>query len=415
MTSLTPARIAVLTIGDELLTGEVADTNLGYIGAALSATGLRVAEHSTVCDEEGAIAGALSNLLRRNDAVVVTGGLGPTSDDVTREAIALAAGVDLERREDLELMIRSFFRSMGREMPEENVRQAYIPRGATDIPPAGGTAPGFMLEHEGKLVVALPGVPHEMRQMFGSVVAGELQRRFKSGEVSLTGRVLTFGAGESDVAHQLQELIEKSPVSYGFLAQSGRIVVKLTAVAGSPAEAKRLVAKEKERVEELLGSLVYGFDDETMEDVMGTVLRERGLTLAVAESLTAGMVCSRIANVPGSSDFFRGGVVTYSKESKKEILGLNRELLEDGAVTQPVARAMAESVRRRFAADLGVATSGVAGPGDGGERKPVGTLCLALAHGEGVESWERRLPGDRELVRSIATMAAMNVVRLHLL
>ncbi|MBU4385364.1 MAG: nicotinamide-nucleotide amidohydrolase family protein [Actinobacteria bacterium] len=464
------ARIAVLTVGDELLAGEVADLNLRTIGSALSAIGMNVWEHATVRDDIEAISGALRGLLEDSDAVIITGGLGPTSDDVTREAVAHATGRELERRESLELIIRGFFESMGMEMPEENLKQALIPRGAREIGPAGGTAPGFIVEREEKLVIALPGLPREMECMLSSDVTGLLGSRFKSGEVTVTLRINTFGAGESDVAERLGEFIGKGPVRYGFLALvprsintvsyrerrgaaharrateayscstsrernaagadastfeckriygtgylGGPIVVKLTAVAKSRDEADGLVMEEREKVARRLGPLVYSFGDEAMEAVMGRLLRERGLTLAVAESLTAGMVCSRIANVPGSSDFFRGGAVTYSKESKMEILGLPGELLREGTVNRRVALAMAESVRRRFSTDLGVATTGLAGPGDEVEKKPVGTLCLALADGKDAGSWERRLPGDRGLVRSIAAMAAMNVVRLYLL
>jgi len=410
-----PARIAVLTVGDELLSGEVKDCNLGVIGEVLSATGISVWEHATVRDDVKAISTAIKGLLDMNDAVLITGGLGPTSDDVTREAVADATEKRLESHKDLETMISDFFKSMGREMPEENLKQALIPYEARVIPPAGGTAPGFIMDHGGKLIVALPGVPREMERMLQSDVKGELGRRFASGEVTVTLRVNTFGAGESDVAQKLHSLIGGGPVRYGFLARSGPIVVKLTATATSREEAERLAADEREKVVGCLGALVYSFCDETMEEVVGRLLLEKGLSIAVAESLTAGMVCSRIANVPGSSDYLRGGVVTYSGESKEEILGLPKDLLREGSVNQGVARAMAESVRRMFSADLGVATTGLAGPGCAGETKPVGTLCLALADGKDTGSWERRLPGDRELVRSIATMAAMNVIRLYML
>jgi len=410
-----PGRIAVLTVGDELLAGEVADSNLGTIGKALSAMGMSVWEHATVRDDVQAISTAIKDFLETNDAVLITGGLGPTSDDVTREAVADATGKRLESRKALETMIRGFFESMDREMPEETLKQALIPCGARAIPPAGGTAPGFIVEYGGKLIAALPGVPREMERMLRSDVKGELGSRFSSGEFTVTLRVNTFGAGESDVAQELHDLIGGCAVRYGFLALNGPIVVKLTATAGSREEAERLAADEREKVVGRLGPLVYGFGDETMEEVMGRLLLERGLSIAVAESLTAGMVCSRIANVPGSSDYFRGGVVTYSRESKEEVLGLPKELLREGAVNQGVARAMAESVRRMFSADLGVATTGLAGPGRDGEKKTVGTLCLALADGKDTGSWERMLPGDRELVRSIATMAAMNVIRLYVL
>ena len=233
--------------------------------------------------------------------------------------------------------------------------------------------------------------------------------------MSVTRRLMTFGAGESDVANLVSDLIGKGPVRYGFLVQNGPIVVKLTATGASRDEALEVIERDKVLAAERLGPLLYAVDDESMEEVVGRLLRDAGQTLAVAESLTAGMVCARVANVPGSSDYFLGGVVTYSAGSKREILGLSGEQLKDGAVNTVVAEAMAESARKLFSADIGISTTGVAGPGPGGEVKPPGTACVALASGDVAFSVERRLPGYRQMVRNIATMAALNMVRLHLI
>ncbi len=409
------ARVCVLTIGDELLSGEVIDTNLTSIAKAMASLGLVVSRHLTIGDDVEVIVRAVNELCAQSDALVVTGGLGPTSDDLTCESVALAAGRELQFHPHLEENLRRFFSSMGIPMVEENLKQAYLPGGSVEIPAAGGTASGFMLEHDGALVAVLPGVPREMEEMLDAAVLPEFEKRFRGSEVTVTGRVMTFGAGESDVAHLVADLMERGDVHYGFLAQGGPIVVKLTATGACREDALALVEAERSRVVERLGPLVYGIDDETMEENVGKVLRASGLKLAVAESLTAGMVCSRIANVPGNSEYFLGGVVTYSIDAKRDVLGLPAGLLMNGAVSQEVALAMAGSVREMYSADIGVSTTGIAGPGVGKENKPPGTACVALVHEDMRFSLERRLPGNRQMVRNIATMAALNTVRLHLL
>jgi nicotinamide-nucleotide amidase len=408
-------RISVLTIGDELLSGEVIDTNLASIAKAVNELGLVIYRHYAIGDDIDEIVYAARELASVSDTVIVTGGLGPTSDDLTSEAIAKAVERRLELRPHLEENLRGFFEEMGRPMAKENLKQAYLPQGCTEIPPAGGTAPGFMIDFDGALIAVLPGVPREMEDMLRSHVLPELRSRFTSSSVTVTRRIMTFGAGESDVASLVVDLIGKGPVHYGFLAMAGPVVVKLTAAGDTRESALSVLEREQSKVIERLGPLVYAVDDEPMEDVVGTLLREAGMTIAVAESVTAGMVCSRITNVPGSSDYFRGGVVAYTVEAKQEILGVPAELLKEGAVYTEVAEAMAISVRRMFSADLAVATSGVAGPGSGGEMKPIGTACVALAHDGGVVSLERRLPGYRQMVRNIITLAALNMIRLHLL
>lgn len=406
--------IAVLTIGDELLSGEVQDSNFPAIARAVSELGLTVSRHLSVGDEKDEISRAILELCRYAGVVVITGGLGPTSDDLTSEAVADAAGRKLEFHEHIASGIREFFARLGRPMSEENLKQAYLPSDSVEIPAAGGTAPGFMLVHEGVLIVALPGVPREMESMLASHVKPEIARRFSSASVSVTRKVLAFGAGESDIAGMVSDLNCAGPIRYGFLALGGPIVVKITASAPTAGQAGRMLDEEEGRIRERLGRLVYGVDEDTMEGVVGLMLAGSGVTIAVAESCTGGMVCARITNVPGSYGYFKGGVVTYGIDAKANILGIPAETLAEGAVSVQVAGAMASSVRSLFGTDLGVGVTGVAGPGRGGEEKPVGTLCLGLAHEGGVASWEVRLPGDRAMFRGIATMAALQVVRLHL-
>jgi nicotinamide-nucleotide amidase len=409
------ATIAVLTIGDELLSGEIHDSNFPTLARAFTGIGLTVGRHATVADDEEAIATAVLELASDADALIITGGLGPTSDDLTTESVAKAAGRRLEFHEHIASNLRAFFEAMGRPMSEENLKQAYLPEGAVEIPTEGGTAPGFMLEHGGALIAALPGVPREMEAMLTSHVLPELKRRFACGAVSITRRIMTFGAGEADIAGMVGDLIGKGPVRYGFLALGGPVAVKITAESATADGARAVLDAEEARIRERVGALAYGVDEQSMEEVLGELLREKGLTVAVAESTTGGLVCGLITTVPGSSDYFLGGIVSYSIGAKASVLDIPSDLLAGGAVSVEVARAMADSVRRLFGADIGVAVTGVAGPGSGGEKKPVGTICLGLAHEGGTESWEVRLPGDRQLVRSISTMAVMQVVRVHLL
>lgn len=412
--SAAPPRIAVLTIGDELLSGEVQDTNLTSIASALSGIGMRVSRHVTVPDDIEGIASEVRALTSRHDAVLVTGGLGPTSDDLTGEAVALAAGVELVFHPHLEQNLLRFFETMGREMSPENLKQAYLPAGAVEVPAAGGTAPGFMMDIGGALVAVLPGVPREMESMMESQVLGEIKSRLSGGPVVVTRRIMTFGMGESDVAARVSDIIDRGSVKYGFLVMRGPVVIKLTASGASREEAEAVLDEEQEKVASRLGSLMYAVDDEPIEEVVGKLLRERGLTISTAESLTAGMVSAALANIPGSSDYLRGGVVAYGAREKQELLGVPPELLEEGAVSRQVAEAMAAGARRLFATDIAVATTGVAGPGTGGESKPAGTVAIAVAHPDGVLSLERRLPGPRPMVRNIAALAALNMVRLHL-
>jgi len=406
--------VAVLTIGDELLSGEVVDSNFPHIVEEVSSLGLVVREHLTVSDDEVAISEAVKRLASASKVLIVTGGLGPTNDDVTREGIALAAGVELVRQAHIEERLTSIFQALGREMAEENLKQAFLPEGAIEIPVTRGTAPGFMIEISGCLVASVPGVPSEMAVMLESHVIPEIGKRLGEG-VTVTRKIMTFGRGESDVAALLHDRIEAGDARYGFLAQAGPIAVKITVAAASFDEAASALDAEEAHLRERLGQLIYAIGDVPIEKVVGDMLLERGVTLAVAESCTGGMVSARVTNMPGSSRYFMGGAVTYTPRSKESLLGVPKALLLNGVVSRPVAEAMAKGARKTFGADIGIGITGLAGPGDSGEDKPVGTVCLGLADASGVYSYEVRLPGDRMMVRSIATMGALNAVRLHLM
>ncbi|MBN1288296.1 MAG: CinA family nicotinamide mononucleotide deamidase-related protein [Actinobacteria bacterium] len=407
--------ISVLTVGDEILSGEITDTNFGYIAGRICSLGLNVKKHVTVPDDIADISNAIRELARESGIIIVTGGLGPTTDDLTRESIASAFGLQLEKRAELEAYLLNLFESFGHEMPERNLKQAMMPEGSRIIEPAGGTAAGIRLEHGDTLIIALPGVPREMRDMLESGALPLIQQFCPGHLLSRTVRLNVFGIGESDVEEKVFPLIGKSAVRYGFLAGGGQVTVKLTANAAAPEEVESILREEKKKVYAVLGGYIFSEEDKTIEAVLSELLREKGMTLCVAESLTAGMVCERIVNVPGSSDYFLGGVVAYSMKAKEELLGIRNDAHGDGVVNEKVAVRMAESARKLFSADIGVSTTGLAGPGAGGEREEVGTVCIGLAHAGGVRSWKRQLPGGRSYVRQVSAAAALNAVRLFLL
>jgi nicotinamide-nucleotide amidase len=412
-------KIEVLAVGTELLLGQIADTNSAWLGEQLAAAGIDSHFHQAVGDNQARIVLALCAALARSDGVIVCGGLGPTPDDITRDAIAEVMNVPLVRDRAIVEDIRRIFESRGRPMSQNNARQADVPQGATTIPPAG-TAPGLICTVDGKVVYALPGVPYEMSEMFTRAVLPDLRRRLgdQSAGGTIASRVLrTWGISESALAELLAPRIEAldagtdSP-TIAFLASGIEgIKVRITVKASDAVTAATMLAEEEAHVREVVGEAVFGVDVETMESVVGAGLAARGLTLGLAESLTGGLVASRLVNVPGASTWLRGSIVAYSPDVKFSILGV-----PDGpVVTESAARAMAEGARRVLAADIGLALTGVAGP-DPSEGRSPGTVMVALAlPGRESESIEVHLPGDRERVRQYATISALDLLRRKLI
>ena len=411
-------RIDILAVGTELLLGQIADTNSAWLGEQLAAVGVDSHFHQAVGDNQVRIVLALRTALARSDGVIVCGGLGPTPDDITRDAITEVMNVPLVRDVAIVENIRRIFESRGREMTENNARQADVPQGAATIPPAG-TAPGLICVVGGKVVYALPGVPYEMSEMFTRAVLPDLCKRLgdQNAAGTITSRVLrTWGLSESALAELLAPRIEALDAgpdnpTIAFLASGIEgIKVRITAKAPDTATAAAMLAEEEAHVREVVGEAVFGVDAETMESVLGTALAARGLTLGLAESLTGGLVASRLASVTGASAWLRGSIVAYSPEVKFSVLGV-----PDGpVVTESAARAMAEGARRVLGADIGLALTGVAGP-DPSEGRTPGTVIIALAlPGRDIESVEVRLPGDRERVRQYATISALDLLRRRL-
>jgi nicotinamide-nucleotide amidase len=410
-------RCDVLAIGTELLLGQIVDTNSSWIGEQLAAAGIDTCEHRKVGDNLGRMVQCLEELLERADAVIVCGGLGPTPDDVTREAIAAVMGVELERREELVEEIQRLFGGRGRPMPENNLRQADVPKGGGVIPNPIGTAPGLQCEVDvggvTKVVYAVPGVPYEMTEMIGTHVLPDLLERSGERAVIVSRSLKTWGASESGLAEMIAERVDQQTnPTIAFLARGIEgIYVRMTAKAATEAEARELLDAEDRSLREVLGELVFAVDDDTMESTVLSLCEARGWTLGVAESLTGGFIGGRIANVPGASRTYRGSVASYATEVKRDLLGVTSE----SVVSEDGAREMAEAAQRVLGADVGISATGVAGP-DEMEGHPVGTVFYGIAiPGVPTEVVSARLPFDRERVRQFATISSLNLLRMRLL
>jgi nicotinamide-nucleotide amidase len=408
-------RCEVVAVGTELLLGQVIDTNSGWIGEQLALAGIDSLLATKVGDNAERIAATLRGALERSDAVIVCGGLGPTQDDITRDVIAGVMGVPLRRDPEVEDRIRAMFGSRGRDMPANNLRQADVPEGASLIAQQPGTAPGLVCPVGDKVIYAVPGVPHEMHEMVNGTVVPDLQRRAGTTAAIRSRTLRTWGRSESGLAEMLadyhEELEQSGRCTVAFLASGVEgLKVRLTAKAATVAEADEVLAAEVELVSAVLGDVVFTTEDESMEEVVLRLARQRGLTLGTAESVTGGFVATRLTSVPGASDVFRGAVVSYATEVKQDVLGLP----PGPVVTDEAAEAMALGACRVLGSDVSVAVTGVAGP-DRQEGVPVGTVFMATCVGGVTESTMARLPGDRERIRQFATISLLDQLRRRLL
>ena len=412
-------RACIIAVGSEMLTPFRADTNSLVITERLNSIGFDVRFKAIVGDDVDELAGVLKGALAWANLIVMTGGLGPTEDDITRDAAARVLQLPLDVHEEVVDRIRERFTRRGLTMSEINRRQAMVPRGAAVLDNPNGTAPGLWLEHGSTSIVLLPGPPREMTPMLDAVIRDRLAP--KAGGAGLFRRVLKItGRTESDVdAHAQpiygQWLAQTVPISTTILAVAGQIELHLTARAGSRAEADAVLASAVLQLEGALGDAVYSVDGRTLEAIVGELLRAKQLTVAVAESCTGGLLASRLTDVPGSSDYVDRGAVCYSDRSKIEWLGVPASLIaEHGAVSEPVARAMAEGVRSLAGTKVGVGITGIAGPGGGTPQKPVGTVAIAVLVADTDRVRTFQFVGGRELVKFQATQGALNMLRLML-
>jgi nicotinamide-nucleotide amidase len=407
-----PLRCEVLAIGTELLLGQIVDTNSAWLGEQLAESGIDSHEHRVIGDNQARIVVALRDLLSRADAVLVCGGLGPTQDDLTRDAIAEVMGVGLERQHDLVDHIAAMFRSRARDMPENNLRQADIPAGGEAIPNPIGTAPGLKCAFDGKVVYAVPGVPYEMQLMVTDHVLPDLRTRSGDTATIVSRSLKTWGTSESELAEMIAARVDtQTNPTIAFLARGIEgLVVRITAKAATEAGARTLLDAEERLVREIIGDIVFAVDDETMEQTVVRQLIDRGWTLGVAESLTGGLIGARIVDAVGASEAFLGSVAAYATDVKRTVLGVTAE----SVVSEDAAAQMAEGARRVLAADVGIAATGVAGPTEQ-DGVPVGTVCFGLALPDRpTETLRVQLPGDRVRIRQFSTISLLNLLRQRL-
>jgi nicotinamide-nucleotide amidase len=402
----------VVAVGTELLLGQIVDTNSAWIGEHLALIGVDSHFQTKVGDNQARIVLALRSALARSDAVIVCGGLGPTQDDITRDAIAEVMNVPLHRDAEMVENIRAFFGARGREMADSNMRQADIPEGATFIPQTRGTAPGLICPVGHKVIYAIPGVPHEMEEMMQRAVLPDLRSRSGEEAVIVSRTLRTWGLAESTLAEMIAARVDtQTNPTIAFLASGIEgIKVRVTAKAPDEASARELLTAEEHELRALLGDLVFGVDDQTMEDAVGSLLIAHGLTLGVAESLTGGLVGARLTDVAGASEFFRGSIVSYDSEVKFDLLGVP----EGPVVSEQAAGAMAEAACKLLEADVGLGVTGVAGPAEQ-DGQPVGTVIMGVTLDGDTQVVRVRLPGMRDQVRQFATISLMDFLRRRLL
>jgi nicotinamide-nucleotide amidase len=407
----------ILSIGSELTSGQNLDTNSQWLSRRLAEIGVPVGWHTTIADDMEANVQAFRIAAERAVLVLVTGGLGPTQDDLTREAMARAAGVGLTFDPASSAQIQEMFARRNRTMPERNRVQAMFPEGAEPIANSCGTAPGFWMKIGNALFATMPGVPSEMYAMFEQSIRPRLLKMGFGGGVLVQRKINCFGAGESAVEEQLLDLTRRGhEPEVGITVSDATISLRILARAASAPAAREIIEPVERTILERLGEMVLGFEDEDLQDAVARLLAERHMTLATAESVTGGLVAERMVQVPGISVWYRGGIIAYDNRIKTELLGVPEALIaEHGAVSGPVAEAMAVGARHRLQADLAVSTTGIAGPGGASADKPVGLVFVGLAWNGGSEVASHSWSGTRAEVRSRTAKMALNKVRLHLL
>jgi nicotinamide-nucleotide amidase len=406
----------LLTIGDEILYGQIVDTNAQWMSVELGNAGIRVIRKTSVGDEEGEILKSLAEAESRADVILITGGLGPTSDDLTKPCLAKYFDCEIRMHEEALAEVTAFFKSRGRELTEVNRQQAALPVCCEKITNSVGTAPGMWFHRSNKVFVSMPGVPHEMKRMMTTTVIPKLKTVFVTPNIVHTV-VRTVGIGESFLADKIAPWEQSLPSNFklAYLPSLGEVKLRLTAIGDEQNKLQQQAAALVESLRTYANEYIYGTGESTLEVVIGNSLRERGLTLSVAESCTGGFLSHLITSVPGSSDYLKGSLVAYANEVKKNFLEVPEEILTTkGAVSEETVAAMAAGVRKKLHTDIGIATSGVAGPGGGTAEKPVGTIWIAYADKFQTATRKLLLSQDRMINIRMSSVAALNLIRLNL-
>jgi len=406
----------VITIGDEILYGQITDTNTQWISAELSRIGIKTIRKSSVGDNEDQILGILHEAASRADVILLTGGLGPTKDDITKKTISRYFGTDLVLNQEALANVTEIFTQRGFPLTEVNRQQALVPANSTCIVNKVGTAPGMWFEHNGKVFVSMPGVPHEMKWLMENSILEKLKTYFLT-PVIYHKMIRTIGIGESFLARKIESWEDALPphIRLAYLPSMGQVKLRLTATGNNLAGLREEVQTQVDALQLLVAEHIYSYDDDDLEMVIGQLLREHNLTLAVAESCTGGYVSHLITKVPGSSQYFSGSLIAYSNELKVSQLDINPETLKlHGAVSEETIREMAENVRRKLNTDIGVATSGIAGPDGGTADKPVGTIWIAYADAEKTTVKKLQLFRDRLINIQFTALSVLDLIRQNL-
>jgi nicotinamide-nucleotide amidase len=406
----------LLTIGDEILYGQIIDTNTQWLGLELTNIGIKIIRKTSVGDIEEEILTAFAEAEKRADIVLITGGLGPTSDDLTKPCLAKFFNCELKIHEEALQEVTEFFKSRGRELTEVNRQQASLPVCCNKITNKMGTAPGMWFQRNHKVFVSMPGVPHEMKRMMTDIIIPRLQKTFTTPVIHHTV-IRTAGIGESFLAEKISSWEQSLPKHFGlaYLPSLGEVKLRLTAMGDNKNELVTHAEGLIEKLKLIAGDYIFGFGETSLEAVVGTMLNKKKLTLAIAESCTGGYLSHLITSIPGSSDYFRGSIIPYAYEIKMSELGVSTETLEKhGAVSEPTIIEMATLVRKKFNTDIGVATSGIAGPGGETPEKPVGTVWIAYSDKHKTITRKLQLSKDRMINIRLASINALNLIRLNL-
>lgn len=408
--------VELVTTGSELLLGQIVNTNAAYMAKSLNAVGFDVVYQTTVGDNRDRMREVIEHALTRADIVITSGGLGPTQGDITKEVCAAVFGRRLELHAGCAERLHAWFKRQQRAMAENNLRQAMIPEGAHILENFVGTAPGVVLEQDGHMIVNLPGPPTEMKDMFERSLKPFLKERYGFSSVIFSRVLDTQGIGESSLEMRIRDLIlaQKNP-TLALLVRPSGVLIRITAKAPAREEAEALTASMEEEIRSRIGSHIYAVDDTPMEEIVGQLLKEKQLTIACAESCTGGLLTSRLTDVAGSSAYVMGSVVSYTNEVKADVISVDRQVLADkGAVSEEVARQMAEGVRARIHTDIGVGITGIAGPDGGTAKKPVGLVCIAVSGSRGTECTRNIFIGERKEIKFRSTQKALDMVRQYL-
>ncbi len=401
--------------GTEVLLGQIANAHAQYLGVKLSGMGIEILLNTTVGDNRELMTSVFSQALERSELIIITGGLGPTTDDLTAEVVADVLGVPLiQDRESLKA-IMDIFQNRGMEMPQSNVKQTYFPQGSIILPNKNGTAPGALIETNKKIIILLPGPPHELKPMFEDSVVPFLSGK-KGGSEVVKYRIFKLtGISESAVQDLLKDMGGQGNPGIAYMAKPAEIQVRISAQAADDSQAEGLLEALSGKIRPLLDKYIFALDEEILEEQVGKLLLEKGLTLGTAESCTGGMIASRLTDIPGSSDYFKGGIVSYTNEAKNKVLGVSQEILNTfGAVSRETAEAMAMGAREKINADLGLSVTGVAGPGGGTAEKPRGLVYIALAAADKTICREHHFAGSRAAVRQGTVNSSLNLLRQYL-